>query len=140
MSGYGAYEGLDVHEDAISVAVAFPGRQQREFRNARHLCRHEGKASIPESGLLLFCLSCALNFNSATSHDQADMPVPAMPGTGLTMVKAEIVPGSLETLLDGPAQPGSAGQFRQTGAGRAEDEMTCRFLRIPAVGSRTIPS
>ena len=39
------------------------------------------------------------------------MPVPAMPGTGLAMVKAEIVPCPLETLLDGPAQPGSAGQL-----------------------------
>ena len=32
MSEYGAYAGLDVHKDTISVAVAFPGREQPVFR------------------------------------------------------------------------------------------------------------
>ncbi len=63
------------------------------------------------------------------------MPVPAMPGTGLEMVKAEIVLCPLEALLDGPAQPGSAGQFRKAGANSAEDEITCQFLQIPAAAA-----
>ncbi len=43
------------------------------------------------------------------------MPVPAMPGTGLATAKAEIVLCPLEVRLDGPAQPGSASQFREYG-------------------------
>ncbi len=32
MSEYSAYVGLDVHKDTISVAIAFPGREQPVFR------------------------------------------------------------------------------------------------------------
>ncbi len=58
-------------------------------------------------------------------HDQAHMPVPAMPGTGLAVIQTEIVPGSgpgqalraQEAFLDGPARTASAGEFGQLDAG-----------------------
>ena len=36
-------------------------------------------------------------------HDQRDVPVPAVPGPALIMVKPQFGLGSLETVLDGPA-------------------------------------
>ena len=36
-------------------------------------------------------------------HDQRDVPVPAMPGTGLVVIEAEFVLGGFEAVLDGPA-------------------------------------
>ena len=35
-------------------------------------------------------------------HDERHMPVPSMPGTGFNMVKAKLVLGCLETILDSP--------------------------------------
>lgn len=39
------------------------------------------------------------------------------------MIKAEIVPGALDAVLDGPAQPGSGGQIGQCGVGARMGEM-----------------
>src|SRR6516164_1319549 len=36
-------------------------------------------------------------------HDEGDMAVPAMPGAGLVMIEAELILGSLKTILNGPA-------------------------------------
>ena len=36
-------------------------------------------------------------------HDEGDVAVPAMPGAGLVMIKAEFILGSLKTILDSPA-------------------------------------
>jgi len=36
-------------------------------------------------------------------HDEGDMPVPAMPGTGFVVIEAEFVLGGFEAVLDGPA-------------------------------------
>ncbi len=35
-------------------------------------------------------------------HDQGDVAMPVVPGTRLVVVKAELVLGSLEAVLDGP--------------------------------------
>ncbi len=51
------------------------------------------------------------------------------------MVRAGIVPCPPEALLDGPAQPGSAGRFRKADADRTEDHAICRFPRIPAAAA-----
>ena len=37
-------------------------------------------------------------------HDQRDVPVPAVPGTGFVVVEAEFVLGGLETFLDPPTR------------------------------------
>ena len=42
-------------------------------------------------------------------HDQGHMAMPAMPGSGLAMIEAEIVLGAQEALLDGPSKAGGAG-------------------------------
>ena len=36
-------------------------------------------------------------------HNQGDVAMPAVPGTRLVVVKAELVLGGLEAVLDGPA-------------------------------------
>src|SRR5215469_9659887 len=38
-------------------------------------------------------------------HDEGDMAVPAMPGAGLVVIEAELILGSLKTILDRPAMP-----------------------------------
>ena len=38
-------------------------------------------------------------------HDERDVAMPAMPGTGLIVVEAEFVFCGLETILDRPAMP-----------------------------------
>ena len=43
-------------------------------------------------------------------HDERDMAMPAMPGSGLVMVEPELVLGGLEAVLDGPAMPFDADQ------------------------------
>ena len=65
-------------------------------------------------------------------HHQADVPMPAIPGTGFAMGKAEIVLCALETFLGGPAQTGGTGKLRQPGADRAEDHAVCQPARVPA--------
>src|SRR3546814_11317272 len=44
-------------------------------------------------------------------HDERHVTVPAMPGAGLAMVQPEIVLGSQEAFLDGPAQACGSGQL-----------------------------
>ncbi len=52
-------------------------------------------------------------------HDQADVPVPAVPGAGLVVVKAKLVLGGLEAVLDGPAAALDLDQLGCACAGRA---------------------
>ena len=52
-------------------------------------------------------------------HDQADVPVPAVPGAGLVVVEAKLVFGGLEAVLDGPAPPLDRGKRCGARAGRA---------------------
>ena len=52
-------------------------------------------------------------------HDQRDMPVPAMPGTGLIMLEAELGLGGLEAVLDRPAMSLDHDQGLDRGSGRA---------------------
>ena len=53
-------------------------------------------------------------------HDQSHLPVPAVPGSDLAVIEAEIALGPLETFLDGPAQAGGTGQFGECGAAGTE--------------------
>ena len=55
-----------------------------------------------------------------------------MPGAGLAVVEAEIVLGAQEALLNGPAQPGRAGQFRQVGTGWGVGEVIGALFRVAA--------
>ena len=52
-------------------------------------------------------------------HDQADMAVPSVPGPALVVVEAELVLGSLEAVLDGPALPFHRDKGVDARAGRA---------------------
>ena len=59
MSEYSAYVGLDVHKDTISVAIAFPGREQPVFRgmigNRRSSLRRLIRNLTPRGEVLSFC-------------------------------------------------------------------------------------
>jgi len=44
-------------------------------------------------------------------HDQRDMPMPTMPGTGLVMIKTEFVFGRLEIFFDPSARPVNVHEF-----------------------------
>src|ERR1700730_10190201 len=75
-------------------------------------------------------------------RDEGDMAVPAMPGTGLVMIEAEFILGSLKTILDSPAMTfhrhqlwhrralgtpsGEEGQIT-TGDVAADQEASCPF-------------
>jgi hypothetical protein len=48
--------------------------------------------------------------------------MPAVPGTDLAMIKAEIIFGALEAFLDGPTQPSGTGEFGKRCACWQEDE------------------
>jgi hypothetical protein len=52
-------------------------------------------------GALLVCSQ--LGQEGGSGHDQRDVPMPTMPGAGLTMLKPEIVLGAQETVLNRPA-------------------------------------
>ena len=52
-------------------------------------------------------------------HDQADMPVPAVPGPGLVVVEAKLVLGGFERLLNAPSLPFDPDQLLDASAGRA---------------------
>ena len=52
-------------------------------------------------------------------HDQRDVAVPAVPGTGLVVVKAQLVFSRLEAVLDGPALSFDGDQHRNRRASRA---------------------
>ena len=52
-------------------------------------------------------------------HHQRDVPVPAMPGTGLVVIEAEFVLGGLKTVLDRPALSLDQDQGLGRGSGRA---------------------
>jgi len=81
-------------------------------------------------------------------HDQAHMPVPATPGTGLAVIQAEIVPGSgpgqalraQEAFLDGPAQTASAGAFGQIGARAGIGDVIRQGLAVAAMAAQQQPA
>src|SRR3954452_24053362 len=52
-------------------------------------------------------------------HDEGDVPMPAVPGTGLVVVEAEFVFGRLEAVLDRPAPSFDTDQRLDRGAGGA---------------------
>ena len=53
------------------------------------------------------------------SHDQRDMPVPAVPGPHFVLIQAQLRLGFLKAAFDGPTGTGGQGQFGQgTGHGR----------------------
>ena len=59
MSDYSAYVGLDVHKDAIAVAVALPGRKEPTYRGEiknerKSLLRLVGSLS-PNGEVVSFC-------------------------------------------------------------------------------------
>jgi len=72
------------------------------------------------------------------------MPVPAMPGAGLAVIQAEIVPGSgpgqalraQEAFLDGPAQTASAGAFGQIGARGGIGDVIRQGLPVAAMAAQ----
>ncbi len=59
MNEYSAYVGLDVHKDTISVAIAFPGREQPVFRgvigNRHSSLRRLIRNLTPRGEVLSFC-------------------------------------------------------------------------------------
>src|SRR3954454_10032188 len=52
-------------------------------------------------------------------HDKRDVPMPAVPGTGLVVIETEFVFGRLEAVLDGPALSFHSDQHRDRRAGGA---------------------
>src|SRR3954469_24236498 len=52
----------------------------------------------------------------ATAHDERDVPVPAVPGTGLVVIETEFVFGRLDAVLNGPALSFHSDQHRDRGA------------------------
>ena len=52
-------------------------------------------------------------------HDERDVPVPAVPGTGLVVVEAQLVFGRLEAVLNGPAPALDCHQGFPSGPGGA---------------------
>ncbi len=52
-------------------------------------------------------------------HHQADVPVPAVPGTGLVVIELEFGLCGLERVLNAPAPPLDGDQGRDRCAGRA---------------------
>src|SRR3954451_13383107 len=52
-------------------------------------------------------------------HHQRDVTMPAVPGAGFIMIKAEFVLAGLETVLDAPALPFHRHQRLDAGASRA---------------------
>src|SRR3978361_161425 len=67
-------------------------------------------------------------------HAQAHMAMPSVPRANLTMIKAEIVFGALETFLDGPTQSSSTGEFGKSRACRREDEVVGALIGGLTVG------
>ena len=57
-------------------------------------------------------------------HDEADVPVPAVPRTGLVVGETEFGLGGLEAVLDGPAPPldGHEGADRDAGLAPGGEE------------------
>ena len=51
----------------------------------------------------LVCAMADAGHHGECQHDQADMPVPAVPGAGFVVVQAKLGLGGLEAVLDGPA-------------------------------------
>src|SRR3954462_8838098 len=58
------------------------------------------------------------------------MRVPAVPGPDLVIGQADLLLGDLETLLDGPAPSGDAGESGQCGVGWAEDHVIGELVRL----------
>src|ERR1700756_4880636 len=56
------------------------------------------------------------------------------------MVQAQFLLGTLETFLDGPAQPGGTGQLSQFSSSGGEDEVIRAVLRIAPIATDEDPA
>ena len=65
-------------------------------------------------------------------HHQAHMPVPAVPGAGLTMIEPQIILGAQKAFLDRPTQPSCCGKLGKRCAGRSKGEVIGHCLWIMA--------
>ncbi len=71
--------------------------------------------------------------NGEGEHDERDVAVPAMPGSGLVMVEPELVLGGLEAVFDCPSMPLDAEQRLDRGFRRSP----CGEIGEIAVGDVT---
>src|SRR3546814_1301639 len=73
-------------------------------------------------------------------HDERHVTVPAMPGAGLAMVQPEIVLGSQEAFLDGPAQACGSGQLLERCSFARIDEIIGKFAGVPETAAEKEPA
>ncbi len=69
---------------------------------------------------------------SGRGHDQRHMTVPAVPGSGLAVVEAEIILRALETFLNRPAQTCRTRQFCKGGVCRRKDQIIAHRIWVGA--------
>ena len=77
---------------------------------------------MSRSGWFFWALACCLALNGSHhgegQHDEGDVAMPAVPGSGLVMVETEFVLGCLEAVLDRPTMTFNAHQRLDRGSCR----------------------
>src|SRR4051795_3723528 len=114
------------HRDHAMTAAGWIWHRAKREATRRISCtdqRISGGSCGSSAGCFWGCGRVRLAANGGQhrkgQHDERDVPVPAVPGTGLVVVEAEFVFGRLEAVLDGPALSFNGDQYRNRRAGGA---------------------
>jgi hypothetical protein len=86
------------------------------------------KLSVGPGGSAL--IGSNLGQECGSGHDQRHVAVPAMPGSCLAVVEAEIVLCAQEAFLDSPAQACCSGHFGKGGPLPGVDKIISNFITV----------
>src|ERR1700759_1244979 len=101
----------------ISGALRATGRRDRGPSFARH--RRRAVELGPQGGE-----------KGQRQQGQGDVAIPALPAADLIIAKTDLLLARFEAFFDCPASPGDAGQRRECGLGRREDNIVGTFLGL----------